>query len=65
MGGAVVTIQPFKEECMEGMIPGISTVCNEEALGERGANNNINDVCTGEEEAYGGGVSTQSTAQAE
>jgi hypothetical protein len=55
MGGTVIAIQPFEEVSMEGIIPRISTVHNKEGLGNRGASDNINNVCTREEESYGEG----------
>jgi hypothetical protein len=53
-GVVIVTKEAVRNEAVEGGVIS-TTVCNEETLGNRGANQNIINVRVGEEEAYGKG----------
>jgi hypothetical protein len=53
MGGIIVSIEPFENEGMEGIVPKFSTVRDKETLGNGGMSDNVHDVGAREEESYG------------
>jgi hypothetical protein len=53
-GVVVITKEAVRDEAVEGGVVS-TTVCNEETLGNGGANQNVINVHVGEEEVYGEG----------